>query len=1429
MAAISSSYNIFFGTASWNDPSIWIGGIVPTASDDVMIQGMRFTLKSGDPDLNPSSYPSVAFNSIPYWPGYRDINVYQETTTGSGIIPANGFPFPQTGSLYTYTNRNALVKIDYKGYHFSGSGQGSVFRSCSVDNSFFNWASASFPNDLPLPSDKGGWLMINSSNFFFQPGVISISGSDQVDIYRVTLQNGGKLHIQDSASIRLRNFIQVNDGELKISGSVTIAYDNPWTGSVGTNVTNLNQVTYISQSSYNFSNIELEGPEVRTNTDLITSSSVGDPFLNVLNSSSFEVGDWIHVGEEEPLLPREDRGFRGEYSFNRTVSSEDESFYVVGKDTNKLYIEKHNGIESKILTTQSATQWIVDEERWNIGDKIVINNQVATITNVEDYDFLLNDYDFTNPTASLANFETNNTRSEYFQGWSLVPGVGLVDYQQNSQFQYRHTMEKTVVRDKVKWEVWLRNIPQGATGSNPNSYSFNNVDSDTRTYFGIFINSELGNDDYLNSIQPSEGVGTTTALYRTYLGVQPSRGFFFLNPRYEPGYSISNSIDLTGCGITRPYLGEYKLGLEYTKGFIRGYINDVQVAEQPVKTGAFWGRNGIFSYSHRLIATRARTFAKCQRITLNVGVTASVGDTFYETGTEFYHPSSSKVTKLSSTITNLLDHNNLAHAYIGTSEYNNTGNFPYIFQTNNTTSLHNNPGTNAGTLLIQDAWNSNRIQLGDGNDNRNITIDLEIPTTFSNAGFIEYFSGLGQNYTQSVFPNSVSGSLDAITWFPITGGIDRRSRIHTDGIRDFNFPKVTYRYVRFTFSGVSNGGTSTIFGNNTNPIRSLFVRNFDSGSNNPRIQVNNASDFNVGDQIVIIPNNQINRHNIGMTQLVPFINQNSGSHELLDYYPDHHTITAISGSVLTLDRIYNKFPLAKGSRVVKVNRGLTLSGSYASGSYRAGQGIVGNYNTRSFFYQNNLKIKNVSFQHTNNALPNYAQFQSIPIMGPTQNTPFGLYIFQGNSLYNNFNYQNGGFFFEGGQFGTNGLLFRKNSIYNIMNGLTNIFAVGNDFGQASKIFTGNVVTNNTGFGNNRFSYVNCSHNLFGGADNLFGGAGVTTGASGFARNGYSSKWRYLRNLGMSVLNMHFTFNANSNIYERPANIIVKNNKVQASWGWAGSGGFSPDWANDEILWPERGGSDQKSAYNSLSPVSQWTVQTYTGMGDLVEAGLPTYYIKNFNRWRYDIWTTFKGYFIKFYDLDNYRYYPVANASMNNLGIQYALWSAGAEVNTATTSSFTINFDYFQNIDQIAQLNFFTTMSLGTNLFPQERDEWVRKGNDAGALFLVATKNGKSILPNEIPYEIIPKSKNFTTYTKTFTFEGEGSYYIWIGTAAARGYLEFKNLDSTFKTPSENDAYLTHNSFTMKNFTSNEDKTIRKATSIYGNPEQKFRLKGAKLF
>jgi hypothetical protein len=38
---ISGSY---FGTASWSDPTLWDGGILPTSSDDVFIRGVRTTI-----------------------------------------------------------------------------------------------------------------------------------------------------------------------------------------------------------------------------------------------------------------------------------------------------------------------------------------------------------------------------------------------------------------------------------------------------------------------------------------------------------------------------------------------------------------------------------------------------------------------------------------------------------------------------------------------------------------------------------------------------------------------------------------------------------------------------------------------------------------------------------------------------------------------------------------------------------------------------------------------------------------------------------------------------------------------------------------------------------------------------------------------------------------------------------------------------------------------------------------------------------------------------------------------------------------------------------------------------------------------------------------------------------------------------------------
>jgi len=1450
MPAISSSYNIFFGTASWNDPSIWIGGIVPTASDDVMIQGHRFLNKTQDNigGISSLNFGQVAYG-IPYWTGSRDIVVNNETTTGSGTVPSNGFPFPQTGSIYTYTNFNELVKIDYKGYHFSGSGQGSVFRSCSVDTAFYSWNSSSFPNSEPMPSTRGGYIPAEFGYFFFQPGVISISGSDQVDLFRVTIQNGGKLHIQDSASIRLRNYIQVNDGELKVSGSVTIAYDNPWTGSLGGAPTDMRQLTFISQSSYYFSTVEFTGPEVRLNTSLTSSANVGDSFLTVKNTSSFEKGDWIFVGEDEPNTPRTDMGWKGrtfpqDYATYGEPSSEDEAFYVAGKSNNRLYVQRINGIYAEILASSSATQWIVDEERFNIGDKVVINNQTATITNVEDYDLLLNDYDFTNPTASLVNFETSSLKASNFRGWQIIPGIGLATRarQEGISSDIRTTLEKTVIRDKVKFEAWMYNIPPNITGSRPGiDISLNNLfpDNHDKSWdgFGIFINSELGCDDTFYNIEAAENLTPSQqlAFTRTYLGVNASKGFYFLNPRYNVGGSYSQSLDLTNAGFKKPnYLGLYKFGLEYSKGFIKGYINDTLVAEQMAENGGFWGRNGFWTRNPYVFITRYRTYAKCQRITLNTGVTASIGDTFYETGVEFAHPTGSQVIKLSSIITDLVDHTNLAHAYAGTNEYSNSGINPIIYQTNvfDTESRYNLSLQNASWTLHQSARNDGQsyvdLGVGTGFSNKNITIDLGTPTTFSNAGFSEYYQTFGQRLNNPINPPAVSGSLDAITWIPITGGIDNRSRIHTDGIRDFNFPPVVYRYVRFNF----NGNPSNL---NNNHIRSLFIRNFSSGSDNPRIKVNNTSDFNVGDHIAILSSNIQNTNIIvNSNSILPFINANSSSQDLLDFYPDHHVIKQISGSFITLDRIVNRMPLAKGSMVVKVNRALSVTGSFSSGSYRSGGGIISSF-ANGTFYQNFFKIKNVAFQHLNtytpfvNASPYSSYYGAI-----LRNHSFAKTIFQGNSIYNTWNgYQPPVSWLFTNQYQASSVfLARHNAFINMQSGLGNVLTQNqNSFGVGPIVFTGNVITYYyNGFGSSNWTYTSNSYNVYSACDVMFNGSGTSGGPSNgpFPRFGYFNKYIQIRNYGLSIGNIHGIFNAVSNVYERRGSVIVRNNGFSNSWYGGGGSNLSPDFAFIEHIYPKRGGLDFR-ATNKMYYIGSTDGGMPFSLGGEVEAGLPTQYLKNHNKWGYDIWTTSKGCWVKYPNLNYFKYYVLGGAA-TNYSVSSPLLSAQAQVLTNTTASFTINFDYYNSIDQITQLNHFTSMSLDLGgLFPSNRDEWVTKGNQAGALMLWVLKDGNTILPNGAPYEVLPKVSNFTNFSKTFSFEGKGNYYVMISSEHYRGHIGFKGLDSVFKSPSADDGFLTFNAFTMKNFTLNEEKTIRKATTVYGEPESKFRLKGARLY
>jgi hypothetical protein len=1424
MATIYSTTSSYFGTSSWHDPNSWQGGIVPTASDDVFIYGFRFILNQTDPVVG-----TVGLSISPgltYWEGYRDISTFREQYTGSGAIPAGGFYFTGSGSIYTYTDRDALVKIDYQNYQFSGSGGGSTFRNCSIDTSFFKWSSDSWPDEEPLPSKFGGYIPQNAA-LYSSPGVIVVTGSNVVNVKNIQIANGGKLHFRDSSLLNLGQGVGLYEGELKILDNTTVTWKNTWSGSINVAQTDDRQLNFITQSNANYSILEIIGPEVRTNTTLISSSLIGDYYLTVQNTSSFESGDLIFVGEETPSISRQDNGVKNGYPFSWNVSSEDETFYVASKENNKLYIKRFNNIESKILATSSATEWIVDEERWQIGDKVLINNQVANIIAVDDYELVLSDYDFTNPSTNLNDFETETSRSQYFRGWNLVPGVGLTDYTQESFNQYRHIIEKNTVRDRIKTEAWISNIPLNATGSDSNSFSFNNIDINPLNSFGIFINSDTTLDDYVGTVVPGDAtLGRGEA--RTYLGILPNQGFYFFNPRYEAAYGVSQSLELL-TGIPTPAAGLFKFGLEYYKGFVKGYINDKLAIENIVRGGTFNGRSGIFSTNNRLIVTRFRNIAKCQKITLDTGVTASIGDWFYETGVEYFHPSGCEVIKLASFITDPLDHDNLAFGYQGLPEYKGNNIYPQVYQYNFTGSTKIGTGIATSLLLneLTDAYVPIAGGLGSGNINKNITIDLISPVTISNAGFIEQFAVTGQIYTQSVNPNSISGSLDAITWFPITGGVDLRPRHHASGIRDVNFPPNIYRYIRFTFSGITNTGTTT-GGSDTNLIRSLYVRNFSSGSNNPRIQVNNASDFNVGDHIVIFPNNQNPRSNNQITTLYPYLQAGSGSSKLLDWYPDHHTIIHKTGNILVLDRIYNKAPLQKGALVIKASRALNISGSFAFNAYRTGR--VGS-NVVSFNRNSQCIIKNVAFQHQNNHFPFITtQGSLLRPLAFSRDGAFDVMVFQGNSIYNSWN--QGNYFFDNDSNSSprNGMLWRKNLFYNIYDGLTYSFSYGHTYGLYPRIFTSNLIHNATSTIGCGFPiYENTSYNIIGGSDFVLAGPGYAAGFS-LNRFGYSQKYIANRNLGIGVGALFNSTNLGyGTIQERVGYTQIKNNKVQ--WGFSTIGTIrnSPDFAFENVLLPDRGGYDFRSQNPAGSTNQASTNNGSIGFSIGTEA-IPTGLVKNYNRWGYDFWNNPKGYILKYPGDDWYYFYNFGFiSSQTTTDPLVPMLSAGIQIITPETASFNLNFDYFNSIDQMTQLFLHTSMSFNTNLFPQDRSKWKQTGNNAGSLMLFVTKNGSPYFSESIPFEIIPKSSSPTRYFKSLSLEGEGNYYIWLTQTVVRGYVAMKNIDSVLIKPNTDSIFMTHNGFTMKNFNLNDEKTIRKATVVTTNENQKFRLKGAKLY
>jgi hypothetical protein len=287
MANIFSKSGSYFGTASWNDPNTWIGGIVPTASDNVFIGGLRSAIYG----TVPTNFDQTRFNigPIQYWPG--TMSVMAGPMDGNYGVPSGSdfTAWPDSGSFYTYTDRNAEVKIDYNGKAATQpnvTNRVTALTNLVIDKTYGPWGqvSASLYNsnsDLTFPDPRGG-VIPYAAQIFFRPGVISISGSQTGSAFQTTIRDGGHLKVEGLGAIRVGNFVDVQHGTLELKDYASFVWNSvyPYSSSV-TATSQPISASYLNFSNFNYSKVIFEGEEVRSNTLLGLPAEKGNFYLSV--------------------------------------------------------------------------------------------------------------------------------------------------------------------------------------------------------------------------------------------------------------------------------------------------------------------------------------------------------------------------------------------------------------------------------------------------------------------------------------------------------------------------------------------------------------------------------------------------------------------------------------------------------------------------------------------------------------------------------------------------------------------------------------------------------------------------------------------------------------------------------------------------------------------------------------------------------------------------------------------------------------------------------------------------------------------------------------------------------------------------------------------------------------------------------------------
>lgn len=713
--------------------------------------------------------------------------------------------FATSGYFYTTTQYGELVKIDYTGK------TSNTFTGCSVNEASNSVISGHDWNTYSAHTWNNGGNISDNSYVHNPANIIEINTGETFECDILYIQEGGMIFV-NGGTLKINVGIWVRDGRLigRQSGVIEISRN-----SVGLSNS---YVGYLNSENYSMAVIDIDGGENRSFTTLAATAAKDSSSITVNGTASsyFAIGDEITV--YDPTLEgsrRWNKGYTGYRDLSSSFNDMDEGFDVCGVAGSNVYLATRNGARGpvKSVTSNGSTKYLhVDpgSTHFIAGDKILVNNIEYTISAVENSSHTLYDYDFTNPATSLSDFWVDDPDHVYSNGWVIESGVGLRNTSGYSELIHKY--------------VWKRDVVVEAHLSPLSGW-----DSGTRgtTDYGImtsydpsFRQGSRGFDSFKTDILRIDDAGDAINFYIRSMSNYTSN-------RLSRDTSIR---DQTRVGSV------YEV--DTREAFTTVKINGLELTKEFRRDGNFKGLVGIY--------TDANTSMRCRRLIIKVPTqiltvtttnTIAVESMVYRTGTENLHNAGRTVLKIASINTGEGSHTDLAFAYRG--QYGN-GEWPKFVQVNGSAST----STSQTYVHNHDMNVDYYLDLGNTTAARSMTIDLTYTRTFTHVSFVprnnENSGWVGMTGV------TIYGSNDLSSWTTLYGTTTDTKRWYGGGgsynrIAFYPTGTASFRYVKFETTGAT-GST------NYQRYVNIGVHDFSEGYT---LTLNNAVDFNIGDQITV--------------------------------------------------------------------------------------------------------------------------------------------------------------------------------------------------------------------------------------------------------------------------------------------------------------------------------------------------------------------------------------------------------------------------------------------------------------------------------------------------------------------------------------------------------------------------------------------------